>query len=344
MFRNFDAFCAFEPEEYEQGSDQIEEFIRRFPAQGFPTQFISALHSKIQIHGRNTLSKSSLVQYLTFVRVIYDQCKEALKVPGLGIMSQGPEGKEYLLQLRKEMFNGLIRSAVELTWGSADLIRKQNEATAATLDLLGATPNHAGDKLNQLLQDYKKEVQAIPDWSNSTLVNFFFGSGAVKVIYSNMTSVSPNIRHIFTQISGQDLRDFSTLKNASDELLVDLGNCLYERYQESELKKLAKEFCEGKGFNVTSDNFNKILMMIQRAKQHIPIVVMGPTGCGKTYLVHFIAECLLQDEFVNITLHPGVTEETLVELLEKALAQASTLITEYQELNWMRMKYSDDRS
>jgi hypothetical protein len=63
-------------------------------------------------------------------------------------------------------------------------------------------------------------------------------------------------------------------------------------------------------------------MIIQRAYLQIPIVIMGATGCGKTYMIQFLAECLLQHNYRCFTLHSGVSERDIIELMIEEQSKA----------------------
>jgi hypothetical protein len=86
------------------------------------------------------------------------------------------------------------------------------------------------------------------------------------------------------------------------------------------MKKKAK--FNGKGYTITVDNLLKIINIVQRAHHNIPIVIMGATGCGKTYMIDFIANFLFQESFICLTLHSGISEGDIEELLITAINKA----------------------
>lgn len=74
---------------------------------------------------------------------------------------------------------------------------------------------------------------------------------------------------------------------------------------------------EGKGYEITLDNFLKISLIIQRTRLRIPVICMGETGCGKTYMIKYISKVLLRvHRFVHVTLHAGYSETHLQEFLQ----------------------------
>lgn len=66
-------------------------------------------------------------------------------------------------------------------------------------------------------------------------------------------------------------------------------------------------FKNGKGYELTMDNYVKITRIHRKAQIRIPIIICGETGCGKTHLVDFVSSCLLNDEFKCFTLNSGTT-------------------------------------
>ena len=82
---------------------------------------------------------------------------------------------------------------------------------------------------------------------------------------------------------------------------------------------------KNKGFVVTLDNFMKISLIILKAELKIPIVMMGESGCGKTYLINFMVTELMNEEFLKINMHPGYSEQSLVEAISKAVQKAKNM-------------------
>ena len=75
-----------------------------------------------------------------------------------------------------------------------------------------------------------------------------------------------------------------------------------------ELIYQAKIF-ENKGYEINLDNFLKISLILQRTQLRIPVVCIGETGCGKTFMIKFISSVLMSVlEFSHETLHTGYTE------------------------------------
>lgn len=59
-------------------------------------------------------------------------------------------------------------------------------------------------------------------------------------------------------------------------------------------------------YSITLDNFFKMCLIIQRAVAHIPIIIMGESGVGKTALIKFLVEVVFQQRFLVFNIHAGV--------------------------------------
>jgi chromosomal replication initiation ATPase DnaA len=66
-----------------------------------------------------------------------------------------------------------------------------------------------------------------------------------------------------------------------------------------------------KGYVITPDNYLKMLKIYQFASLQVPIVIMGATGCGKTYMFDFMVNFILKEDFECVTLNAGYTEQDL---------------------------------
>ena len=67
----------------------------------------------------------------------------------------------------------------------------------------------------------------------------------------------------------------------------------------------------------TADNFVKMILILLRIRENIPVIMMGETGCGKTSLIRKLSELInngeTKMEIMNI--HAGITDEEIVKFL-----------------------------
>jgi MoxR-like ATPase len=65
-------------------------------------------------------------------------------------------------------------------------------------------------------------------------------------------------------------------------------------------------------------------MILQKARLLEPVILMGETGSGKTYLVKYIAEVLfgLKSIFRSFIFHYGIDDLVFIEFMEKVIDDA----------------------
>ena len=67
-------------------------------------------------------------------------------------------------------------------------------------------------------------------------------------------------------------------------------------------------------------------MILQRARVREPVVIMGETGCGKTYLVKYIAKVLFKHvaEYRELIFHTGFEEARFEQFMTELISEAKT--------------------
>jgi hypothetical protein len=112
-----------------------------------------------------------------------------------------------------------------------------------------------------------------------------------------------------------------TKRNFQVFIIDELKNFFDIRGRDNTIEEDIRNFGNKKGYAFTCDNYIKILMILKRVSSRLPVVISGATGCGKSYLIEFIAKCLFKntDRFEMMTLHSGVSEEELEDFLAKAV-------------------------
>ena len=72
-------------------------------------------------------------------------------------------------------------------------------------------------------------------------------------------------------------------------------------------------------FVITEDCFRKMILLVYRIKANIPTIIMGETGCGKTFLVIKLNQILNNGEIKVriIKIHPNITEKDICKEMKK---------------------------
>ena len=65
-------------------------------------------------------------------------------------------------------------------------------------------------------------------------------------------------------------------------------------------------------------------MILQKARLLEPVILMGETGSGKTYLVKYIAEVLfgLKSVFKSFIFHYGIEDQQFIDFMEQIISDA----------------------
>ena len=106
------------------------------------------------------------------------------------------------------------------------------------------------------------------------------------------------------------------------------GNLTSEAYYDilTELFKIQKDIRKS-NYVLTEDNFFKIIYIFMRVSSNTPLVLIGETGCGKTYTIRYMCEHLKLGEPCTINIHSGLTAKNIVDtvsaICEKALHHPS---------------------
>jgi Cdc6-like AAA superfamily ATPase len=106
------------------------------------------------------------------------------------------------------------------------------------------------------------------------------------------------------------------MKNSSTLLNCISTSCKLLGQDFEKLKQRTADFKGGKGFCITTENFMKICLIILKAELKTPIIMMGESGCGKTYVSQYVSSVLLEEELRELTLYSGVTESDFVTFMK----------------------------
>jgi hypothetical protein len=306
---------------------------------------VNLIHQMISSSGQ-ILSEGTWAQITNIVKVVVWQAREMDLVPGLNpqILKMDRLTSSILSnfsEVRLITANQIVRNSVELAWATASRVKEEKEEAMRMMQEkeLGV------DIFKQTaLKAYEEKVKSIPKWSFCNHVNYFFYEGSLKIIYKDINELDQKTIEVIEHQTRKKPEDFSKLEPSylSPKLLNELSEALGlkqkmkvpDKYFKDHpktgndelyymyLKDRVASFNSDKGYVITHDNYLKILMIIQRAYLQIPIVIMGATGCGKTYMIQFLAECLLQHNYKCFTLHSGVSERDIIELMNEERTKA----------------------
>ena len=301
--------------------------------------------NQTNVSSYRSLSNCTFSQIKALVQVLNYQSNEMDKVPGLSPSAYDQDITEanyqsYMADLKSSRLTtarSIAVLAVDLIWSVAESIRSESRDVA---DIIGRQKTK-GTVSEAELDNYAEGVKRIPKWELADKINFFFSQRTLKVIYKKSSEVDVEIKKLIAYQTLKDIVNYGEMsqKDLDKALVVELVQALdltivkqannaqsatpdREEMIVKDVEKRIGKFSE-KGYLLTHDNYLKILMIFQRALLNIPIVIMGATGFGKTYMIRFIAECLMNEEFVCITLHAGISEDDLTQSFRQAVDLAN---------------------
>jgi midasin (ATPase involved in ribosome maturation) len=93
------------------------------------------------------------------------------------------------------------------------------------------------------------------------------------------------------------LTDYAQL--SKDQYLLEINNIYGINKRLEELQRLTINY------EITSNNFIKMVLILMRTRCKIPVILMGETGCGKKVLLKYIVK--LSGNIMHIlNIHEGI--------------------------------------
>ena len=72
---------------------------------------------------------------------------------------------------------------------------------------------------------------------------------------------------------------------------------------------LSKILLKLENYILSSDNFVKMILIYNKIKSNLPVVIVGETGCGKTSLIAYLAIKVLHVKFIVFNIHSGINQD-----------------------------------
>ena len=156
-------------------------------------------------------------------------------------------------------------------------------------------------------------VERMVKWADENhLVVMFQEAYSISALYRELESVPAQVKELFKS-QNDPLKNFEEL--TEEELKEKLRKILL-----IDSHKQALNFDE-QNYVLTPDNILKMVLIIQRIRAGVPVIVMGETGCGKTSLVQYLANiCDISLSVLNF--HAGVYEKDIVDFTQKQVDYA----------------------
>jgi len=307
---------------------------------------------------RNPL-QGTMSQIVSLITILYIQFKVMYLMSALNFDNYIGEIQQVIdgvKRARKTLAQFVFQLSNNFVWSQVELLREESNKSKKIKEELMSLK----DTANQMLATYRRQLKIIPKWEGDQLFGIYFSRDALKLIYKVVADIPNDIKFVIEfnknpmkalRLDGQvftpqeyPIKEYTSIKQENelqtffiDQLieafsLVIMHKFYYLRptqdhnFSEAATKNYLKDrtntFEGGKGFSLTMDTYLKILIICQRAEVNVPVVLMGATGCGKTYLVRYIAKVLFNESILELTLHSGVKEDEVEKKVLDAIAFA----------------------
>ncbi|KAL3853049.1 hypothetical protein ACJMK2_016632 [Sinanodonta woodiana] len=174
-------------------------------------------------------------------------------------------------------------------------------------------------------------VEGMIRWEDSNHLVFLFHSQDVQtlsVLYRAISHVPSHIKTLFESQMKKQLPDFAKMDQGDlQDILQKVARTNPKCIPKEELQEMEKYYA------LTPDNLLKMVLIMLRIRAHIPVIVMGETGCGKTSLIKYLSEICGVDFYVK-TIHAGIAEEDILQTVSDVNLKALSLC-ETNEQVWL---------
>ena len=91
----------------------------------------------------------------------------------------------------------------------------------------------------------------------------------------------------------------------------------------------------------TDENYLKIALILLRIRAQIPVILMGETGCGKTFLIRKLSEILNNGDktkLKTLNIHSGINDRDIIKFLKKEVIPEAKKLKEKDKAEGFRSK------
>ena len=260
--------------------------------------------------------------------------------------------KPNLKEMRVKLVKGFIKNTQHFTQGAFDkLLNSQMNTYKVGVE----QGNYDEDKQNDiaiLALSSSEEIISF-DKIKPSLIFFHEGQGQEFSIISTCSPDDQEYKELYelktTPIIVQNEIYKFYNQEQRDEIPKELNN--YRKFEQNMFLKELKDILDLKNpiFNsdknennkdyrsieeivgeyvFTADNFIKMILILLRIRENIPVIMMGETGCGKTSLIRKLSELINNGEckMKILNIHAGITDKEIVDFLYEPKREEDRII------------------
>ncbi|XP_041364113.1 E3 ubiquitin-protein ligase RNF213-like [Gigantopelta aegis] len=230
-------------------------------------------------------------------------------------------GNEEINSVKSSLMRGLLEFSGEFSMRSLETCRSDQVANVSQMNSVSNESFSTCTSANSMI----KRVESMIQWAESNhLIVAFHNSDiqTLSALYRDKELVPKHIKYLFERQVGKQLPDFSSLDQKQlQEILKRVARSKPGELPQETVDKLGHDYA------LTPDNLLKMILIIIRIKAHVPVIIMGETGCGKTSLIRYLAMiCDVDLQVQNI--HAGTDESTIITSVMDANAKARSNLEE----------------
>ena len=150
---------------------------------------------------------------------------------------------------------------------------------------------------------------------NKNKINIDKNRAKNKEVEMNILNDSNNIINDSFEKEKSKMPKLENVKNLGpDEIL----NKLLIFLNINGLKEFEKKYLVG-NYIYTPDNYIKVILILMRLRAKVPVIMMGETGCGKTYLIQMAYKLITKgrNSLKILNIHAGTDDDDIINFIKK---------------------------
>ncbi|KAK3605798.1 hypothetical protein CHS0354_002411 [Potamilus streckersoni] len=257
----------------------------------------------------------------TFVRVLADQlkklsCSTYFRITNLSVML----GRKDRYFVKTALVMEMVDVSINFASRSVKSCRESQVSSVTSSEQNANLTTYLAERIDGMIR-----------WEDSNHLMFLFHSQDIQTLsalYRDIEVIPDHIKKLFERQMKKNLPDFKRMsQEALQHILQKITRSNSNSLPQKELQEMAKYYA------LTPDNLLKMVLIVLRVRAHIPIIVIGETGCGKTSLIHYISKICDVDLRVK-NIHSGIEEEDIINTVEDVNKKALELIEKKQQI-WL---------